>query len=293
MAGGINNVSAAKRKEFEARQLVVNGKNQEIIQSLQTVTSLDKEAKETENLNSNTQSYIRSLNTLISQEQQRLQGQSRVIDSGIRQAETEARVAEAAGDTEKAIQKQVEADNLRVENYSNKLAQQYLALEVLENERVAMINAALADGTYTEAEQASVKAQEDKIAAQKDAISATESEIEASKSATKATEEHGKANEQTYQNIYHYGIRWSEVCRSIAGVISGHSQYGICSSWIVVSNDKRLEETSEELEKLRTHLAGTESAISRNAHNAVMFRGEFMKAIDAANNTWLATISKQ
>lgn len=295
LEGGINNVSEAKRREFQARQNTINAKNDELVVGLQTISQLENEKNQLEGNTRVSTYYLNALQKIIDADTKRLESQGSVIDSNIRRLEAEKKLAEASGDMATAAQKQNEIDSETIRQAENVVAIERTRLASLENRYSATLSQALADGEVTEAEQEKIASLEQEIQAQQSVVSASQASVDATQAEidakNKATEAGDKLSESNKETSRTYTIMASAGAKSVGQLqelSAGTRNMVSAQAGLFSAMTKGAEETSEELEKLKTHLAGTESAIMRNAHNAVMFRGEFMRAIDAANNTWKA-----
>ncbi len=222
--GGINNLSEGKKKEFEARKLAIDAKNEEIKQSLQVVDGLSREKAELENLTSNYARYIEVLKRSNQDEQFATELQGTYIDLRLRRAQAEQQLAEAMGDSATAAQKQKEADDLTIASASNVVAQQEKKLGGMKLEYEQTINNALGDGILTQAEQdliqsksQAVEQQQANIDTARQELQLTEEEISAKQRLAEANKEASAAQAKAKENAAQLAAQGSFV----TGIING------------------------------------------------------------------------
>ena len=295
LAGGIDFVSEGKRKEFQARQLVINSKNQEIIQGLEIVSQTSKEATSLSTLTGNTQTYLRALEKMIDAEGKRLQAQSTIIDSSIKRVEAERNVAIASNDTATAIAKQQEIDSLNVQQAQKNLQIENNRLDVLSTRYTATLNQALADGELTEAEQAQIGALEEQIATQEGAVEAaganveaSEANAEANKKQAESSEKSAEANEKVSKTYTLMESGAEKAAKQVGALSQGALDMVNALSTGLPQANLSVGETTESISKLEQHLTMVNEIIKYNKSVVGSLPDAYSKVVDATNQTWKA-----
>lgn len=295
LAGGIDYVSEAKRNEFKARQNIINIKNTEITSALQTISNLDRETKETQNLTSASQSYLKALQDIIDAEGRRLQTQSALLQSQNQRLQSEKNLAESSGDTATANQKQLEIENNLISQARTRVQVESNKLDGLHNNLTTTLNQALADGEVTESEQQKIDAiqsgietQEDSVKSAKDALVATENGIQASKESAKTKDAEADANKNVAKTYSLMESAAERGAREVSALSAGAREMMLAGLGLVDSYQKTSSITSQALEQLRSHLAVVNSAIQWNNSIVTASTDSYDRYVRAVNNTWKA-----
>lgn len=295
LAGGIDYVSEAKRNEFIARQNIINIKNAEITSALQTITNLDRETQETQNLTSASQRYLKTLQDIIDVEGRRLQNQSALLQSQNQRLQAEKNLAESSGDTATANQKQLEIENNIISQARTRIQVESNKLDTLNNILTTTINQALADGQLTESEQQKISAlqngietQETSVSSAKNALVSTEKSIEASKESAKAKDKEAESNKNVAKTYALMESAAERGAREVSALSAGAREMVFANLGLVDTFKKNSSITSAELEKLRSHLDGVNYAIDWNSKIVTASTDSYDRQVRAVNNTWKA-----
>jgi len=298
LEGGINNVSEAKRKEFQARQNTIDSKNDEIVIGLQAISQQEKEKDQLEGLTRNSNYYLTALQKIIDADTQRLQTQSSVIDSNIQRAEAEKRVAVASGDMATATDKQREIDGLQIQQAENAVEVEASRLSALQNRYQSTLSQATADGVLTEAEQQTIAALEGEIAAQEGtvaaasaAVDAVKSEISAKEKAAEASEKNAKAQSdegKTYEKMESAAAKSVRQLHELSDGAGRLADNMLGNYKVMGSVAQSMEGMSEEAVKLSNHLKMVNEVISFNKSVVGASTDSYDDWVNAANYTWQA-----
>ena len=302
LEGGINNVSEAKRREFQARQNTINAKNDELVVGLQTISQLENEKNQLEGNTRVSTYYLNALQKIIDADGQRLDTQGKVIDSNIKRLEAEKKVAEASGDMSTALQKQKEIDSQQISQAENAIAVEQNRLDALRNRYQATLSQALADGELTEAEQAQIASIEQEIAAQEGSVSAarasaeaTREEVSAKEDATAASKKNAKAQSDEGKSYEAVESAAAKSVRQLHELSAGAGRMVDAALGIHNNIDKAtlsFGQMSDEAKKLANHLEMTNGAIAHNKSLVSATTGVwgdvYLEWANAANAAWKA-----